>query len=298
MGDKIRLAVLGSNGQLGTDLIRECRSGAQYHAIGIPHSELDVGELAEVRNALMQIKPGVVINCAAHVNVDECEERPEEAFRVNSLGALHVARASTELNALCVQISTDFVFAGEKSSPYVEDDVPCPINVYGASKLTGEYLLRATAPKHLILRVASLFGIAGSRGKGGNFIETIIRRVKTGERISVIDDIYMSPTYTRDLAAKVLELIQAKAPSGVYHLTNKGYCSWYQLAATVCELAGLKADLMRASVRTYPQKARRPVFSALASQKIGALGLEVMRPWEMAVEAYLKEKGHILPCLT
>ncbi len=233
-----------------------------------------------------------MVNCAAFVRVDEAEDRAEEALRVNGLGALNVARVCAEIDALCVYISTDYVFDGEKGSPYTENDAPHPINVYGVSKLGGEYLVQEACPRWLIARMASLFGKAGSSGKGGNFVETILAKAKAGESLRLVDDIRMSPTYTRD-AAHALERLLRERSLGLFHLANGGNCTWYEFACKALEVVGMGNRIEPISSSSYPMKARRPKNSSLESTKLGLSLKECLRPWHEALKAYLMEKGHV-----
>ena len=283
----MRIAVIGRTGQLGTDLVRVFEEAGAYQVFPLSHAEVECADPKSVRTALAGVRPDVVINCAAFVRVDECEDRPEAAFRVNTIGALYVARVCAELDALCVYISTDYVFDGEKGEPYTEEDPPNPINVYGTSKLAGEYSVQQQAcPKWLIVRLASLFGRAGARGKGGNFVETILAKAKAGEPLRVINNIRMSPTYTVD-AARVLERLIRHRTMGLFHLTNGGACTWYEFARRALDLEGLNAKLEPISSQDYPTKALRPQNTALRSIKF--LLNEPLRSWEEALEAYLVE---------
>ncbi|HVH31737.1 MAG TPA: NAD(P)-dependent oxidoreductase, partial [bacterium] len=171
-----RVAVIGSRGQLGSDIVAVLRAAGSREVFAFTRDDVDVTDAEGVRRAIGAARPTVVINCAAFVRVDDCEDRPAQAFSVNALGADNVARASAEVGARCVYISTDYVFDGQKPQPYTEGDPPSPVNVYGTSKLAGEYLVRSRCPDALIVRVAATFGIAGASGKGGNFVETILRR--------------------------------------------------------------------------------------------------------------------------
>lgn len=303
-----RVVVIGSAGQLGSDLVkvlrpphpldrsREGEAPAEplflFEVIPLSHREIEVTDPDSVRTALADARPDVVINCAAFVRVDECEDRPEEALRVNALGALHVARACAELNALCVYTSTDYVFDGEKNGPYTEDDPPRPLNVYGISKLCGEHFVRAACPRHLIVRTSGLYGVAGSSGKGGNFVETMIRMAREGRPIRVVDDQVLAPTYTRDLAGKIKELLEREV-YGVIHIANSGHCSWYEFARRIFHLLELRPDLGPISSGAYGARARRPPYSVLACERLARLGLGPMRSWQEALEAYLQEKGHL-----
>ncbi len=233
---------------------------------------------------MRRLRPDVAINSAAYVRVDDCEMRAHEAFEVNAIGALNVARACAEVDALCVHISTDYVFDGEKASPYVESDPTCPINVYGASKLAGEFLVRQT-PRWLIVRAASLFGKTGSRGKGGNFVETILKMSKAGEPLKIVDDVRMSPTYTRDAAAGLVALVES-GTYGLIHLSNAGACSWYEFAKQAFEIAGVRTPIIPISCTEYATAARRPKNSSLESERSPLK----LRSWQDALEAYLNEK--------
>jgi dTDP-4-dehydrorhamnose reductase len=288
----MRIAVIGSTGQLGTDLLDVLAEAGHYEVFGLSHREIECTDPFSIGKAFKTARPDVAVNCAAFVRVDESEDRPDDALRVNSLGALAVARACAEIDALCVYISTDYVFDGENGSPYKESDRPHPINVYGVSKLAGEYLVQQASPRWLVARMASLFGKAGSSGKGGNFVETILTKAKTGEPLRLVDDIRMSPTYTRD-AARALERLLAQRASGLFHLTNGGNCTWYEFACKALEVVGLRNRIEPIPSSSYPMRAPRPKDSSLESTKLGLPLKECLRPWQEALKAYLAEKGHL-----
>jgi dTDP-4-dehydrorhamnose reductase len=288
----MRVAVIGSAGQLGTDLVDILRKAGDYEVFGLAHREMECSDPISIEKGLKKARPDVVINCAAFVRVDEAEGRPEEAFRVNGVGALNVAKACAELDALCVYVSTDYVFDGTKGAPYTETDAPHPINFYGVSKLAGEYLVQATCPRWLIVRMASLFGKAGSSGKGGNFVETILAKAKAGEPLRLVNDIRMSPTYTRD-AAQALERLLFQTASGLFHCTNAGNCTWYEFACKALELMGLDSSVEPVSSSNYPMQARRPRDSSLEGSKLDSSLKGARRPWHEALKDYLIEKGHL-----
>lgn len=286
----VRVAIIGSTGQLGSDLVSVFQSES-YEVFALTHADVECTDLDAVRAAVTAVRPDIVVNCAAFVRVDECQDRPLEAFQVNAVGALYVARVCAELNALCVYVSTDYVFDGEKGDAYTESDPPGPINVYGASKLAGEHLVQQESVRWLIVRVASLFGQAGARGKGGNFIETILSRARSGEPLRVVQDIRMSPTYTHD-AARALERLLRQETTGVVHLTNVGACSWYEFARKALELAGF-ANLPEPIVsQDYPSRARRPRNASLRSIRLDGFVQACLRPWQEALESYLAAKGY------
>ena len=291
----MRITVIGSTGQLGTDLVAVLRDpDAAYEVAALGPEDVEVADAGSVNRALETARPDVVVNCAAFVRVDDCEDQVEEAFRVNAVGALHVARACAARNALCVFISTDYVFDGERGGGYTEDDCPRPVNVYGASKLAGEHLVRQACPTWTIVRMASLFGKAGALGKGGNFVETILAKAKAGETLRVVSDVRMSPTYAAD-AARALERLLRAGRTGLFHVTNRGSCTWHQFASKALELAGLKTEVQAISTLEWGARARRPRNSALRSVRLDDSGAEVLRQWPDALRAYLAEKGHIRP---
>jgi dTDP-4-dehydrorhamnose reductase len=287
-----RVAVLGSTGQLGTDLVEVLRRDERFDVIPLSHQEADCTKADEVQNVIAKLRPNFVINCAAFVRVDDCEDQASLAFEINALGAFNVARACAQADALCVYISTDYVFDGAKETPYVESDLQNPINVYGTSKLAGEHLVRQAAPRWLIVRVASLFGKTGARGKGGNFIETILAKAKRGEALRVVNDISISPTYARD-AAEVLCHLLAKGVTGVVHAANGGSCTWYEFAKTALALCDLPPLIEPVATSAFPTRARRPRNSALASEKRFRYLNQVMPDWQAALRAYLIEKKHL-----
>ncbi|MDH5268252.1 MAG: dTDP-4-dehydrorhamnose reductase [Candidatus Bathyarchaeota archaeon] len=283
----MKIIIIGSKGQLGTDLIKVLRDWHQV--IGLTHQDLEVTDYDSCL-ILKEHHPDVIINTAAFHKTDQCEEEPLKTFSVNALGARNIATISKEIGATTIFISTDYVFDGSKNEPYTEDDTPTPINTYGISKLAGELYTKQN-PKHYIIRLASLFGVAGASGKGGNFVETMITKAKKNETINVVDDMWMSPTYTKDAATTIKNMLESKLPFGTYHSTNKGYCTWFQFAKEIFRLLRSKPDLIPIKTRQLKMKAKRPRFSALRSTKLPKYGIE-MREWKEALRDYLVEKGH------
>ena len=285
----MRIAVVGSAGQLGNEAVRVL-SLRGHEVVPLSHEAIEIADLEAVRAALQPIHPNVVLNCAAYVRVDDAEGQVMEAFRTNAVGAFNVAKVCSEQGAACVYVSTDFVFDGEKGAAYTEADAPHPINVYGASKLAGEYLVRQACRDWVIVRMASLFGKSGSRGKGGNFVETVLRKARAGETLGIVADIRMSPTYALD-AAHALESLISSGARGVFHATNEGSCTWYEFARKVIELTGIDARVEPISASERPTKARRPVNSALRSDRLESIVGTAPRPWGEALKAHLKGNG-------
>ena len=286
----MKIIIIGSTGQLGQDLMKTMQK--DHEVIGLTHQNIEVTDYNSVQT-LKEQKPNVIINTAAFHKTDQCEDEPLKTFSVNALGPKNVATVSKEINATTVFISTDYLFSGSKNQPYTEDDAPDPINTYGISKLAGELYTKQN-PRHYIFRVASLFGTAGASGKGGNFIETMIAKAKKDEPITVVDDMWMSPTYTKDAAETIKKILELQLPFGTYHLTNKGKCTWFQFAQEIFKLTNLTPNLKPIKTSQLQTKAKRPLFSALKSTKLPKYNLE-MRSWKEALRSYLIEKGHIKP---
>jgi dTDP-4-dehydrorhamnose reductase len=287
-----RVAIIGSTGQLGGDLVQVMSNSGRYMVTPLTHEQLDVTDRGNVTRLLANDSFDVIVNCAAFNRVDECEDRIEEALRVNAQGAFEVARACLGSGTLCVFISSDYVFNGQKGSPYTEEDKPTPLNVYGISKLAGELLVREKASRWLILRISSVFGKSGSRSKGGNFIETILRQARSHGSVQVISDIWMSPTYTMDVARTLDELIQAEA-IGIYHCSNAGRCTWFEFASEALRLVGLGTRVEPITSDLILSKARRPKDSSMTSIYLEEILGHSRRSWRESLRDYLIEKGHV-----
>jgi dTDP-4-dehydrorhamnose reductase len=288
----MKVLVTGANGQLGTDL---CRALRDFEVIPLTHADIEITDINSVKNAFEKYLPDVIINTAAFVRVDDCETEREKAFSVNALGALNVAVAAQKIAAKLAHISTDYIFGGEnepRTIPYIEFDIPFPLNTYGRSKLAGERFVQRFCQKYIIIRASGLFGVAGSSGKGGNFIETMLRLAGEREELRVVEDQVFSPTYTRDLAGKIVQLV-TQEHYGIFHITNKGSCSWYEFAREILKLAGLKTPVLPVTSDQYPQKARRPRYSVLDNYQLRLLGVDDMRNWPEALREYLAEKNYI-----
>ncbi len=284
----MKIIIIGSTGQLGTDLMKTLKH--KHEVIGLTHQDIEVTDY----NSCLILKkhhPDVIINTAAFHKTDQCEEEPLKTFSVNAIGTRNVATISKEIGATTIFISTDYVFDGSKNEPYKEDDTPNPINTYGISKLAGELYTKQN-PKHYIIRLASLFGVAGASGKGGNFVETMITKAKKNETIHVVDDMWMSPTYTKDAATTIKKIMELKLPFGTYHAANRGYCTWFQFAKEIFKITDLDPAIKPIRTHQLKTKARRPRFSALRSIKLPKYDIQ-MREWKEALHGYLIEKGRI-----
>ena len=286
------VAVLGANGQLGSDILHVA-TGLGIETAPLCRKDLDVCELGAIREALEREQFDVLINCTGYHKTDEVETHATEAFRINAHAAGALASACKVRGARFVQVSTDYVFDGMRHKPYVEEDEASPLNVYGASKLLGEKLAqREHRDGTIIVRVASLFGVAGSSGKGGNFVETILKKGKETGEVRVVNDVTMSPTSTADAARTILSLLSKNARAGTYHVVNSGVATWYEFAREIFEGAAVTAKVTPVTSRDYPTIAIRPAYTVLANRKVSHIVGEI-RHWKQALCEYLMERGHL-----
>jgi dTDP-4-dehydrorhamnose reductase len=284
----MRALVLGSLGQLGAELRR---AGAGRTVITHTRFDADILDAPGLARFVREARPDWVLNTVAFNRTEFCEEDPGLAWAVNSLAPRALAALCADIGARLLHFSTDFVFDGAKGVPYVESDAAGPLNVYGVSKFAGERFVLAASGKNIVVRTASLFGVAGSRAKGGNFVEAILSQGKSGKPLKVVSDIVMSPTSALDLAEKVWRLADRDPPGGVYHLVNAGQASWHEFAKEILERAGLGAAVEPVSSSAQPGRMRRPVHTPLSSERLPALGLQPLRPWREALADYLRERN-------
>ena len=285
----MKIMILGAGGQLGSELVNILQDDT---LIPLTHMDIEMTDEQQVNSILSSNMPDVVINTAAYHRVDDCEDNVELSFAVNSYAVRTIARICNDLGITFVHFSTDYVFGGEKKTPYVEDDCPNPHSVYAVSKLAGELFVRNICSRYYLIRTCGLYGAKGVSGKGSNFIETMIRLANGEKPLNVVSDQIVTPTYARELAAKVSQLIRTEE-YGSYHITNNGGCSWYEFARTIFELTGIDADISPISSSEFGAKARRPAYSVLENRNLKLLGLDDMMQWHDALKEYLIEKGHV-----
>lgn len=276
----MRYAVVGAGGQLGQALCR--RLGDQ--AIPLDRSRLDITQPILVRDRLAEVQPEVVLNCAAYNAVDRAEAEVEKAFGVNAIGVRNLAQACAELDCLFIHFSTNYVFGLDagRIHPYLEDDLPGPLSIYGVSKLAGEYFAQAAAPNLLVLRTSAVFGPAPR-----NFVHQMLSRAERGEAIRVVDDQTCTPTFVEDLATATLHLVEQRS-RGLFHVACAGSCTWFEFALTIFELARIKADLEPISSKTLGAAAVRPTYSVIENLPQKGSQLPPRRPWQEALEEHLR----------
>ena len=279
-----RLLVIGSRGMLGRDLMEALRcSFPADEILGWDIDEIDIREESVTVGQIEGARPEIVINLAAYTDVDGCEKNELKAFAVNGEGMRHVVLGAMRCGAKVIYLSTDYIFDGKKEKPYLEDDLPNPLNVYGRSKLRGERYLRDLTENGLIIRTQWLYGKHGK-----NFVSSILHQAEEKEVLSIVDDQMGSPTYTVDLARAIAALIQGGA-RGIFHVANSDPCSWYTFGQTILRLSGIEGvKVIPISSRESKRPAARPSYSVLSTQKLKKEAGMTLRPWPEALGEYLR----------
>lgn len=288
----MKILLIGKTGQLGGDILR---SNLNHDIIAPDRTELDIRSRDSIHSAVDRYRPEAVINTAAFHNVPLCETEPETAFAVNCVAVRDLAEACNRSGSLLVTFSSDYVFGGDKRTPYHEDDKPAPLQIYGMSRLVGEYAALSAAPgRALVIRTCGLYGVSGAQSKGGNFVDKRIEDAKSHSSIKMGNDQIVSPTSTDDLSKAVLQLIESpKKEGGIYHLVNEGECSWYEFTRAIYEIMGINAKVIPVDRGGRSGDMRRPLYSALANTRARTLGI-TLPPWRDALERYLQKKYNIV----
>jgi len=287
----MKIAVVGSNGQLGSDVALAFANNGDV-VCPMTHSTIEIASIDSVHQAMRDARPDVIVNTAAMHNVDKCEAEPSAAFAVNAIGVRNLAFVASELGSVLMHVSTDYVFDGCKGSPYEEQDAPQPLNVYGNSKLAGEYFVRSIADNHFVVRTSALYGTTGCRAKGGqNFIQLMLRLAKERDEVRVVDDEFVSPTSTSELALQLVALSRSDC-YGLYHATAEGSCSWLEFAQAIFSLTHTQTRLNAAAPNEFPIKVPRPKYSVLENGALKAHGLNRLGPWQNGLRRYLEQSQH------
>lgn len=285
----MRVLVTGVKGQLGYDCMRELSSRGYTDIRGIDLEDLDITDEEAVEDYVLSYHPDVIMHNAAWTAVDKAERKEENVFAVNALGPRNLASAASKIGAKLVYISTDYVFSGEGDKPFEVDDQPVGESVYGTTKYEGEVLVAQYCRKYFIVRISWVFGI-----NGNNFVKTMLRLGKEKESLSVVNDQIGSPTYTRDLARLLVDMIETEK-YGTYHATNEGFCSWAEFAKEIFAQAKLPTKVNEVSTEEYralyPGQAPRPLNSRLSKKSLDEAGFRRLPDWKDALRRYLEELG-------
>jgi dTDP-4-dehydrorhamnose reductase len=280
----MKIAIIGANGQLGSDLLEVLSK--EHDVIGLNHADIEITEIDSVKNALSTIKPAIVVNTAAYHIVPEAEKFPAKAFQINGIGAMNLAKVCQDLDTRLVHYSTDYVFDGKKQKPYTEDDRPNPLSVYANTKLSGEYFALNYCDRSYVVRVSGIYGKVPCRAKGGNFITTMIKLANEKAEVRVVDDEILTPTPTYHIAKNTAALI-GKDAFGLYHMSCEGEVSWYKFAKVIWETLKLETPLYAASVKDFPLVVKRPFYSVLENKNLNKLGINEMPEWKEALIQFL-----------
>ncbi|MCM3747644.1 dTDP-4-dehydrorhamnose reductase [Paenibacillus pasadenensis] len=278
----MKVLVTGANGQLGRELtLWETVEGIEI--VGMGRKELDITSLEQCREAFAMVGPDVIINCAAYTSVDQAESAVEEAYQINASGARNVAIAAREIGAKLIHVSTDYVFDGKGSKPYQEYDATNPQTVYGKSKLVGEHLVQSLHDRWFIVRTSWVYGAYGV-----NFVSTMLKLGAERDSLSVVDDQVGSPTFTKDLAAFLLELAETEA-YGIYHASSRGSCTWYDFAKAIFQEVGMSVKVNPCTTEEFPRAAARPAYSVLDHSAIRVNEFNDFPSWNDALKKFFKK---------
>ncbi|WP_219835818.1 dTDP-4-dehydrorhamnose reductase [Paenibacillus sp. R14(2021)] len=284
--DKRTIVVTGAQGQLGHDMV-ELLQALGFEVFGLGRQELDITDLERCAAVLTAINPEAIVHTAAYTQVDAAETDSEEAFRVNAFGTRNLAIVAERLGAKLVYVSTDYVFGGQGTLPYAEDQATQPINVYGSSKLAGETYVQEHCSRFFIARTSWVYGMHGN-----NFVKTMLKLAQERPVLSVVSDQIGCPTYSRDLAACIAEMLDTEK-YGIYHVSNAGSCSWYEFAQAIFESAGVSVQVVPVTTEQFPRPAKRPAYSVFTHRALARNGFEPMRHWRLALDVFMLEMAAV-----
>lgn len=276
----MKVLVTGVNGQLGYDVVKELEKRG-HQAVGVDRKEMDLTSTQQIKECIENVKPEAIIHCAAYTAVDKAEDEEELCRTVNAKATKEIAEFAKKLDIPMIYISTDYVFDGSKDGEYTEEDIPNPINVYGKTKYEGEVYVQDILDKYYIVRISWVFG-----ENGNNFIDTMLRLSKERESLNVINDQVGSPTYTKDLAPLLVDMIETDK-YGIYHATNEEYCTWYEFAKEIFNISDNNIEVSPISTSEYPTKAKRPMNSRMNKDKLNINGFIKLRSWQEALKHYI-----------
>jgi dTDP-4-dehydrorhamnose reductase len=282
----VRILILGAGGQLASELERVL---TEDEVLSLSHAEADICDTEAVARHVRSFHPDCIVNTAAYHRVDDCEDEVASSFKVNAVALKGLCSLANSAGATLVHFSTDYVFDGAQRRPYRETDPPNPISIYGMSKLSGEQIVRRYGERYFLIRTCGLYARDGSRSKGGNFVETMLRLAAEGRTIRVVNDQVATPTSAKDLLKSLLPLLHTDR-YGLYHMTNNGSCSWFEFAKEIFRLANLPANVQPVSSTEFRAKARRPPYSVLDNLALREAGFPELPPWQEALAEYLRER--------
>jgi len=285
----MNITVIGADGQLGTDICSALeKAGFRLNRLTI--KDIDISGRRSVESVFHEnFLTDLVINTAAFHHVEKCETDPVRSFKVNGLGAANLARACTELHIPLMHISTDYVFDGSKGKPYIESDIPNPLNVYAGSKLSGEYLIRSILNEFYILRLSGIYGQNICMDKGYNFVDRILQIGEERGEVRVVDDEVLAPTFTEDIAAQIVHMLKSNAAFGLYHVTAGGECSWYEFTKEIFRIKDTGVTVKKAAPGEFSGGVHRPAYSVLENKHLKDQGIYTMPHWKDGLKRYIRK---------
>lgn len=279
----MKVLVTGVNGQLGYDVVKELDKRG-HQPMGVDREEMDLTYTQQIKECIENIKPEAIIHCAAYTAVDKAEDEEELCRRVNAIATKEIAECAKELDIPMIYISTDYVFDGTKDGEYTEEDIPNPINIYGKTKYEGEVYVEELLEKYYIVRISWVFG-----ENGNNFIDTMLRLSKERDSLNVINDQVGSPTYTKDLASLLIDMIEGDK-YGIYHATNEGYCTWYEFAKEIFKIGNIDIKVNPITTSEYSTMAARPMNSKMSKNKLIKNEFNKLDNWKESVKKYITNR--------
>ncbi len=278
----MKFFITGVNGQLGYDVKRELLERGYTDILAPTRVDLDITNEDAVKKMIREYRPSVIFHCAAYTAVDKAEEEQEKCYQVNVLGTKYLTEAAKEMDAKIIYISTDYVFDGTKEGLYQIEDKVNPVNYYGKTKYLGENFIREY-DNHIIVRISWVFGVNGK-----NFIRTMLNLAESHKELNVVCDQIGSPTYTKDLAGLLVNMFLSNV-KGLYHVTNEGYCSWYEFAEFIFKESRKKVKVHPILTKDYKTIAKRPLNSKLSKESLDDIGMKRLPEWQDAVKRYIRE---------
>jgi dTDP-4-dehydrorhamnose reductase len=280
----MKISIIGSNGQLGSDFVIQAKS-AGHDVIPVDYPQIDICDKSSLEKFADSVKPDTIINCAAFTAVDDCETAADKAFALNGDACRNLADIAKRFKSLLIHYSTDYVFDGRASTPYIEDGPTNPQSVYGKSKLRGEEAVLKLCDNSMIFRIAWLYG-----AHGNNFVKTIRRaaesNARVGKPLKVVTDQFGSPTWTVSVCRQTLAML-TRSERGIFHCTSEGSCSWYDFAKEIVSAAGINADVQSCTTQEFPRPAPRPQYSVLENARLKSIGINIMPDWRDAFKEFL-----------
>lgn len=284
----MKILLIGKYGQLASSIIASLSQFDVFELVSYSSSQLNILDYENVKSEIIKQKPNIIINTAAYHVVPACETHLQEAFAVNAFALKNLTAAANEVGSKLITYSTDYVFDGRKKSPYIETDLPNPLQIYGLSKYLGEQICTKYYDKSIIIRTNGLYGGKdGSKQKKGNFVLQMINELNNKDEVFVSSEQIVSPTYAIDLAYATLQLIEKKAEPGIYHIVNEGYCSWFEFTLAIAKEKDIKTKITSIDRGGQSGGVKRPLFSALQNAKAAKLGIQ-LRNWKHALRSYIK----------